>query len=327
MKPEVIQTRSTLGFSDWWTHLKARLGFNRMGHLVEPGLYSLGAPNKASPVFVTANYTLSFDALRSALGGIDCYIMVLNTKGVNVWCAAGKGTFVTGELADKIESTQLDKVVAHKTVILPQLGASGVAAHLVKKQTGFKVEYGPVLALDLPKYLVSHQATPEMRKVQFPLLDRIVLIPIEVKAAILPLSAVCAVIFFAVGAIPAIGLFICALAGILLFPMLLPIIPGRDFSAKGALLGALISAPFVLTSIAAADTPIWERIVIAVFFLLAVPSATAFFALNFTGATTFASPSMARREIFRYVPVMVWSFGIAVIPGVARTLFLLFGGA
>ena len=81
-----------------------------MGHRVEPGLYSLGNPTSESPVFVTANYTLSFDALRSALKGIDGYILVLDTQGVNVWCAAGKGTFGTDELVKRIEATRLHEV-------------------------------------------------------------------------------------------------------------------------------------------------------------------------------------------------------------------------
>ena len=55
---------------------------NRSGHRVEPGLYTLGDPTADSPVFVTANYTLSFDALRSALAGMDGYIMVLGTEGM-----------------------------------------------------------------------------------------------------------------------------------------------------------------------------------------------------------------------------------------------------
>jgi CO dehydrogenase/acetyl-CoA synthase gamma subunit (corrinoid Fe-S protein) len=73
------------------------------GHHVNPGLYSIGAPDETAPVYVTANYTLSFDALRSALIEIDGYILVLDTLSVNVWCAAGKGTFGTEELVNRIE--------------------------------------------------------------------------------------------------------------------------------------------------------------------------------------------------------------------------------
>ena len=111
-----------------WDHFLVRLGVNRMRHRVTPGLYALGNPTPDSPVFVTANYTLSFDALRSALAGVDGYIMVLDTRGINVWCAAGEGTFGTDELVQRIEETALHDVVSHRVLILPQLGAPGVAA-------------------------------------------------------------------------------------------------------------------------------------------------------------------------------------------------------
>jgi len=48
-------------------------------------------------------------------------------------------------------------------------------------------------------------------------------------------------------------------------------------------------------------------------FLLAIPSVTAFLALNFTGSTTFTSRSGVRREIFTYIPAMAWMFGIGIL--------------
>ncbi|MDI7277767.1 MAG: mercury methylation corrinoid protein HgcA, partial [Anaerolineae bacterium] len=178
---------STITLADRWDHFLARWGVNRAGHRVEPGLYALGAPTPESPVFVSANYTLSFDALRSSLAGVDGYILVLDTVGVNVWCAAGKGTFGTDELVHRIGATSLDERVRHRRLILPQLGAPGVAAHEVRERTGFRVEYGPVRAADLPAYLKARRATPEMRRVRFGLLDRLVLIPVELVHTIIPM--------------------------------------------------------------------------------------------------------------------------------------------
>src|SRR5512134_2350477 len=188
--PRLLPTRSRLTAADRWDHFLVRIGYRRGEHRVEPGLYLLGNPTPDSPVFVTANYTLSFDALRSALKGIDGYILVLDTQGVNVWCAAGKGTFGTDELVRQIEATRLHEVVRHRVLILPQLGAPGVAAHEVKQRAQFKVEYGPVRAEDLPEYLKTRKATPEMRRVGFTLKDRFVLIPVEFVAVLLPLLAV-----------------------------------------------------------------------------------------------------------------------------------------
>jgi len=65
----------------------------RMSYAISPGLYAVGNPTKESDVFVSANYKLSFDVLRRELKGFNAWILVLDTKGINVWCAAGKGTF------------------------------------------------------------------------------------------------------------------------------------------------------------------------------------------------------------------------------------------
>src|SRR5512133_1672797 len=117
VQPVVHPTTSHLEFVNHLDHFLARWSVYRNGHRVEPGLYSLGNPTPDSPVFVSANYTLSFDALRSVLGGVDGYIMVLNTHGINVWCAAGKGTFGTDELVKRIEVTRLEEVVRHRVLI------------------------------------------------------------------------------------------------------------------------------------------------------------------------------------------------------------------
>ena len=85
--------------------------------------------------------------------------------------------------------TDLAHVVRHRTIILPQLGAPGISWPEVIRRSGFKVEYGPVRASDLSRYLKTHTATPEMRRVRFPLADRLVLIPVELVHAALPAIA------------------------------------------------------------------------------------------------------------------------------------------
>ena len=120
---------SSLTWKDEWGAFKVRWGIGRMNYAVDPGLYALGEPDSSSPVLVTANYKLSFDRLRQALPNRQAWILVLDTKGINVWCAAGKGTFGTGELVERIRASSLEQVVNHRDLILPQLAAPGVAAH------------------------------------------------------------------------------------------------------------------------------------------------------------------------------------------------------
>jgi hypothetical protein len=110
----VPQITSRLHAQDYWGTVKARFGVGRMEYAVDPGLYALGNPDSNSPVFVSANYKMSFDELRRSLPGRDAWILVLDTDGINVWCAAGKGTFGTDELVRRIETTDLKKIVCHR---------------------------------------------------------------------------------------------------------------------------------------------------------------------------------------------------------------------
>ena len=327
IQPHIQSITSTITWSNRRDHFLARWGVNRSGHRVEPGLYALGSPTPDSPVFVTANYTLSFDALRSALAGIDGYIIVLDTEGINVWCAAGKGTFGTDELVHRIDVTALHDVVSHRVLILPQLGAPGVAAHEIKKRSGFKVEYGPVQAADLSEYLQTRQATAdrlhplEMRRVRFTLRDRLILIPVELVYVLLPLSIATVVVFFVSGPWASVAVAAAILAGVVLFPILLPWLPTRDFSSKGFILGGVVTLPFALASfLRSPDAACWLRAGGALTYLLALPPVTAYLALNFTGSTTFTSRSGVRREIFTYVPIMAWMFGIGIVLTIVLSL-------
>ncbi len=324
--PPIRLTTSRITAANRWDHFLARWGVNREGHRIEPRLYALGNPTPASPVFVTANYTLSFDALRSALAGIDGYILVLDTKGINVWCAAGKGTFGTDELVRRIEATRLAEVVHHRRLILPQLGAPGVAAHEVKKRTGFKVEYGLVRAADLPEYLRTGQATPQMRRVRFGLRDRLVLIPVEIVYGAWKVALAALVVCFISGWFASAAVVTAALAGLVLFPLLLPWIPTRDFSSKGFILGGLAALPFALSvALGGTDAAWWQRALNALTYL-PLPPVTAYLALNFTGSTPFTSHSGVRREIFTYVPAMAWMFGAGIVLLIALILIRRPGG-
>jgi hypothetical protein len=311
MPPPVVKpTSGELTFVNHWDHFLARWRINRMGHRVEPGLYSLGNPTPESPVFVTANYTLSFDALRSALKGIDSYILVLDTKGVNVWCAAGKGTFGTDELVFRITATRLNEVVKHRVLILPQLGAPGVAAHEVTKRTHFKVKYGPVRAEDLPEYLKTREATPEMRRVHFTLKDRLILIPVEIVAVLLPLLIL--IVIGAKGAIAAV------LTGTVLFPILLPWLPTHNFSTKGFFLGGIVALLFMIAAfLKNPASALWLRSAWALVYALLIPPITAYLALNFTGSTTFTSRTGVKKEMFAYLPAMAWMFGAGLLLNIA----------
>jgi hypothetical protein len=315
---------------DRLVHLLARLGVKRNAWRVSPGLYALGDAGPDAPVFVSANYRLSFDALRRALEGMDAYILVLDTMGVNVWCSAGKGSFGTDELISRIGKTRLAEVVSHRTLIVPQLCATGVAAHEVRKRSGFRVKFGPVRAEDIKEFMAGGgKATPEMRRVRFDLRDRAVLIPVEAKNALPMVAGASALAYVAGDTTGAAGIAAASAAGLAAFPLLLPWLPGEDFSVKGFFLGGLVGLGTAALSFAGdGETARPLRVLKAASYALALPPVTAFLGLNFTGCTTYTSPSGVRREINRYIPVMAGMAAAGLLANVAaRVVRAVKGGA
>ncbi|MFH1891789.1 MAG: mercury methylation corrinoid protein HgcA [Candidatus Zixiibacteriota bacterium] len=332
---EVPVVSTSLQSSDRIGSWKARWGIGRMSYVVAPGLYAIGKPTEKSHVFVSANYKMSFDRVRSELKNIDAWIMVIDTKGINVWCAAGKGTFGTDEIVRRIAAVRLSEVVSHRRLILPQLGAPGVRAHEVKNKSGFHVIYGPVRASDIPAYLeAGFKATPEMRRIRFPLRGRIVLAPIELRQTEKYLLIVAACMLLLSGLGPGIysldrvvsfglvSVVLCvltAVAGAILPPLLLPYLPGKSFSVKGAWIGIAMSA--LLGWIYLGNPDLLRNWFSAAGWFCVMTAVTSFMAMNFTGSSTYTSLSGVLREMRIAVPsqiivavagVGLWTAGLFV---------------
>lgn len=318
----LVETNSKLNFKDKFEHVLIRVGYNRNKHIIKPGIYFVGKPDASSKIFVTGNYTLSFNLLRESLSGMDAYILVIDTKGVNVWCAAGKGTFGTRELINRIEVTGLSGIVKRKSLILPQLGAPGVSAHEVSKKTGFRIKYGPVRVNDIPEYVLQMKATDKMRKVSFRMYDRLKLIPVEIVISLIPVAILGLIFFLLGGWLMTFSFLAAAFAGIILFPVLLPYIPSSNFSTKGFLLGLIVTIPFLFLGMkSGSDYYLWQKITSILSFLLIMPALTAFVSLNFTGTSTFTSRSGVKREILSYFPYMVWFAASGMILSIFLTIY------
>ncbi len=290
----------------------ARLGATRSHYKVVPGLYCVGDPTPDSPVLVTANYKLTFDAVRRELSGIDAWLLVADTRGINVWCAAGKGLFATGEIVYSVNNAKLQQLVNHRNIILPQLGATGVAGREVKKACGFKVIWGPVRAEDLSDFLNNgNQADQNMRMVTFPLKERAVLIPVEIfllwkplvwtLPALLLLSGIGPDVFslsalWHRGITALLATLIGIFAGCCAVPLLLDRLPWRSFWPKGALAGAVAGlAAALLLPLSGWLEPM------AV--LLWTTSVSSYLAMNFTGSTPYTSPSGVEKEMRQGIPL------------------------
>lgn len=325
---------------DWTTQdylgtIGVRLNIHRMNYAIAPGLYAIGQPTPASPVFVTANYKLSFDTLRHALRGVEGWILVLDTSGINVWCAAGKGSFGTSELVGRIASTGLSEIVNHRTLIVPQLGAPGLEAHVVCQRSGFTVVFGPVQARDLPAFLeAGSQATPAMRRITFPLRDRFIISLMEFVLALkaglvftLLILAGTLISHFpnplaALGWFAALGgtLWAAVFTGTVLHAILLPVLPGRAFSVRGGFLGLAVASTISISGNVTGTFP--HSLPAFLSLALSFTGVSAYLALNFTGATTFTSHTGVKKEVGWAVPIIQAMFALAVlflILNVART--------
>jgi acetyl-CoA decarbonylase/synthase complex subunit gamma len=273
-------------------------------------------------VVVTANYKMSYDLVRQALAGRSVWMLVLETFGVNVWCAAGKGTFCTDELVERVEATGLAGVVNHRRLLLPILGAPGVAAHEVQRRTGFSVSYATMRAADLPAYLDNGMAaTLAMREMTFTVRERLVLVPVEIVLALKSTSIITVCLFIIgalsgglrAGAMTALAYLGAMLTGVLIGPLLLPWLPGPSFAVKGAVAGLGWSAVWYLLAGGAG----WSVATTAAAFL-ALPAVSAYYTLNFTGCTTFTSRTGVKKEMRLAIPAMGTALavsGLLVVAG------------
>lgn len=292
---------------DTFMNIGIRLGFNRFDYKVPPGLYCIGTPTEDDDVIVTCNYKLTVDIVRKELESMNIWLLVLDTAGVNVWCAAGKGSFGTAELVYSIEKADLKNKVNHKRLILPQLGGPGIQSHLIKETTGFSVTYGPVRISDMKSFMdQGYKADEKMRTVEFGLFDRVKVTYLEMITAVkyliilfvIPLLASLVMKdiglkeVFAFAGIYSIGTF----TGALLIPIVLPIMPFRMFYKNGILVSGLLLVAYM-----------YFFNMISVFSIgnsLIAISVAGYVAMNFTGSTTFTSLSGVKKEMEQAIPIL-----------------------
>jgi hypothetical protein len=192
-----------------------------------------------------------------------------------------------------------------------------VSAHEVKARSGFSVIYGPVRAEDIKAFIAAdYKATKEMRTVNFTMRDRIVLVPLELTEVAKFLLKLFGVLFL-------INLFAArpfgiwdfliianaALIGAAITPILLPFVPGRAFAFKGWLLGAIGTFLIVWTYGWLAP----PTLLLGIGYMLALPAFSAYLAMNFTGASTYTSPSGVLKEMKIALPFIVPLIAIGAV--------------
>lgn len=154
------------------------------------GLVAVGSPDRQSPVLLTGNFGLTVRRVKRALKGIDAYLLVANSRGINVWCAATGGHLTNHDVISVLKTSGVEQRVDHRLVILPQLAATGIEGKVVQAKTGWTTVWGPVRAADIGPFLSGGmRKTEAMRIVDFPWPQRLEMsvawaFPISLAAAL-----------------------------------------------------------------------------------------------------------------------------------------------
>ncbi len=143
-------------------------------HAAPPGLIRIGNPGPDSPVLLSCNFTLTLRRLQRVLAGRDLWLLAADTRGINVWCAAGGGYLTHHQVIAAIRTTGIDGLVQRRELVLPQLAATGVEPARIRAATGWTPVWGPARLEDLPAYLDrGGRVTRRERRMRFPLWERL----------------------------------------------------------------------------------------------------------------------------------------------------------
>ena len=224
---------------------------------IEPGLYVVGRPNPNSTVLVTGNFNLTVRRLvRSIEEKVSAWVLVVDSAGINVWCAAGGGFLNAEKVIGALRLSELEGIVHHRHLVLPQLCANGVDGWRVRHETGWEVHWGPVRAEDLPDYLAAGmEKTEAMRWASFPLKDRLEMVTVTLGfyglIILIPVAIFLGELFWPV---------FCSLVSLSYFYAVIhPWLPGRDGLSK-SLPMALIALAGLAIYILLWDPLPWPRI-------------------------------------------------------------------
>ncbi|MFX0085496.1 MAG: corrinoid protein-associated methyltransferase CpaM [Candidatus Hodarchaeota archaeon] len=293
---------------------------------IEAGLYIYGNPSAQSPVLITANYQRTVRLVSNALQNQNAYLLVADTMGENIWCAARGDKFGLREVVEVIKATRIEELVQHRKLILPQLAAGGINHQQIKKAIGWTVRFGPIYAKDIPSYLETGRKTEKQRTVSFDLKERIEM-ALQQSYFLSKFFFFWVFLFGIVGAtiLPNLSLFRIAILllpvvwlAYIFFAMIFPLFPTSSFLRRGICYGSLLTFIFISVGIVLSSS----LIVIGQWALIGFIVGT-FLGMDYSGATPISHPS----EIDQEYPIMIILLGVCLIVLlVVSVIILVIGG-
>jgi len=291
----------------WIDYVKAAISWLhafKHTYAIEPGLYYVGERyDRDAPLLVTSNYHLTVFTVLRHVGSLNVRLLVVDTDGINVWCAAGKGRFSNAAIEEQLGRYERELLTEKTwmTLVLPKLAFAGVDIRGLREKK-IRPLIGPVYAKDLPAYLSQKKLTSQRDdQVVFGFVSRLFTwLPGFLQAMGYTLAAALILVVAQGGWVSEAPLVLLGVSAVIatVYPLLFPFIPGRRFAVKGLWLSGLVSLG--LAGLYAAG--MLETSVFVPTLLFTIASGM-FFGLAYTGNSAVSNYSRIRAETARFLPI------------------------
>ena len=121
---------------------------------MQPGVYSIGEPDRQSPLLVTSNFSLTYFIVSTELEatGLACHLAVVDAEGLSVLTAWAAGKFSGDRVAKSLRTMQATERVSHRIAIIPGY-VSVISGELEDALgDGWRVLVGPQEASELAPF-------------------------------------------------------------------------------------------------------------------------------------------------------------------------------
>ncbi|MBN2546228.1 MAG: hypothetical protein JXB50_10555 [Spirochaetes bacterium] len=312
-------------FLDWFKSIYCLLFAFKKKFIIDPGLYYIGEKYDINlNLLVTCNYHLTVHLLWNIVRNRNLRLLVIDTKGINVWCSSGKGQFSSNEILKQLNRYEPEQLTIGKKleIILPKLSMSGVSLSELRKNFIIP-KIGPIYMRDIPDYLDKKPLEDRTEdKFEFNFKDRLfTLIPSLLQFTKYSLFMAAALFiwnyFFKTNIHYQVILISIIIA--VLYIIFFPILPTKNFSIKGLFLALfLILTAVILLILFKINLPILS----SVFYIFFISGISLFFALYYTGSSGVSNYSLVKKEVIRYLPLsfllILSSFITIIITGVTK---------
>lgn len=278
---------------------------------IEPGLYYTGREyDIKTPMLATCNYHMTVFGLWRKLKSRNVRILVIDTKGINVWCSSSKGQFSAEEISKQLTRYKKETLTENNkiTLVLPKLSLSGVSIAELKKRS-IVPKIGPVYTKDLPDYLDDLPLRNRNKdKFQFSLKDRLfTLLPSLVQVLRYGIYITIGLFiwhyFFNTGIYwQVLPIFVII---VVIYTILFPLLPTKKFAVKGLVLYAVLIAVLSIYYFQFENS--LDRLTY-IFYLAFLGGSNLYFSLSYTGNSGVSNYTLVKKEIIMFLPITVLFF-------------------